>query len=121
MVSGGDVTRGRQVYFGKKAACSSCHTIGLEGGDVGPDLTAVGAVRSVHDLIEAIIFPSASFVPGHEIYRVETADDVYSGVLRRRNAEYVVIVSGPQRSAPDSAERDQVDGTGQGVVDARRV
>ena len=95
LVSGGDVTRGRQVYFGKKAACSSCHTIGLEGGDVGPDLTAVGAVRSVHDLIEAIIFPSASFVPGHEIYRVETADDVYSGVLRRRNAQYVVIVSGP--------------------------
>jgi putative membrane-bound dehydrogenase-like protein len=95
LASGGDVTRGREVFFGKKAACSSCHTMGLEGGDVGPDLTAVGAVRSVHDLIEAIIFPSASFVPGHEIYRVETADDVYSGVLRRRNSEYVVIVSGP--------------------------
>ena len=95
LTSGGDVTRGRQVFFGRKAACSSCHTMGYQGGDVGPDLTAVGAVRSVHDLIEAIIFPSASFVPGHEIYRVETADDVYSGVLRRRNAEYVVIVSGP--------------------------
>ena len=95
LASGGDTTRGRRVFFGKKAACSSCHTMGFEGGDVGPDLTAIGAVRSVHDLIEAIIFPSASFVPGHEIYRVETADDIYSGVLRRRNAEYVVIVSGP--------------------------
>jgi putative heme-binding domain-containing protein len=114
LISGGDVTRGRRVFFGKKAACSSCHTMGAEGGDVGPDLTAVGAVRSVHDLLEAIIFPSASFVPGHEIYRVVTADDVYSGVLQRRNAEYVVIVSGPNdlhripRSEIKSMEQAQV-------------
>ena len=95
LTRGGDPTRGRQVFFGKKAACSTCHTMGTEGGDVGPDLTAVGAVRSVHDLVEAIIFPSASFVPGHEIYRVETEDDIYSGVRRRSTSEYVVLVSGP--------------------------
>ena len=92
---GGDPARGRKVFFGKKAACSTCHTMGIEGGDVGPDLTAVGAVRSVHDLVEAIIFPSASFVPGHEIYRVETEDDLYSGVRRESTKEYVVLVSGP--------------------------
>ena len=55
----------------------------------------MGAVRSVHDLIEAIIFPSASFVPGHENYRVETEEEIYSGVLRQRNSEFVVLVSGP--------------------------
>jgi len=32
----------------------------------GPD--RVGAIRSGHDLLEAIVFPNASFVPGHEVY-----------------------------------------------------
>ena len=67
LTAGGDVGRGRNVFFGKKGACSSCHTIGIEGGHVGPDLTAVGSVRSGIDILEAIVFPSASFVPGHEV------------------------------------------------------
>jgi putative membrane-bound dehydrogenase-like protein len=95
LTAGGEPARGRAIFFGDKVACSSCHTIGNQGGHVGPDLTAVGAIRSGHDLLEAIVFPSASFVPGHEIYRVETATDVYSGVLLSRNNEAVTLVTGP--------------------------
>jgi len=95
LTTGGDHGRGRQVFFGEKAACSSCHTIGAEGGHVGPDLTAVGAVRSGHDLLESIVFPSATFVPGHEVYRVHTASDVFSGVLARQSPEAVTLVTGP--------------------------
>ena len=47
---------------------------------MGPDLTGVGAIRSGHDILEAIVFPSASFVPGFEIYNVETRTETYSGV-----------------------------------------
>src|SRR6202035_5380914 len=78
--AGGDVGRGRRVFFGEKVACYQCHTIGNQGGHVGPDLTGVGAIRSGPDLLEAIVFPSASFVPGHEVYIVETAAERYSGV-----------------------------------------
>jgi hypothetical protein len=78
--AGGDIGRGRHVFFGEKVACYHCHTIGKQGGHVGPDLTAVGAIRSGHDILEAIVFPSASFVPGFEIYSVETKTDLYSGV-----------------------------------------
>jgi putative heme-binding domain-containing protein len=92
---GGDPRRGRDLFFGAKAGCSSCHTIGLEGGHVGPDLTSIGAIRSPHDLLEAIVLPSESFVPGHEVYRVETAREVYSGVLKSRNDEAVLLVTGP--------------------------
>ncbi|MEX2261896.1 MAG: PVC-type heme-binding CxxCH protein [Bryobacteraceae bacterium] len=94
--AGGDVARGRNLFFGEKVACGSCHTIGVEGGHVGPDLTAIGAIRSGHDLLEAIVFPSVSFVPGHEVYVVETASEIYSGVIQERNAEVVVLVAGPQ-------------------------
>jgi putative membrane-bound dehydrogenase-like protein len=96
LTAGGDLARGRQIFFGKKVGCSSCHTLGDQGGDVGPDLTAVGAVRSGLDILEAIVFPSASFVPGHEVYRVTTAREVYTGVRGESADDTVVIISGPR-------------------------
>jgi putative heme-binding domain-containing protein len=95
LTAGGDVGRGRRIFFGEKVACYSCHTIGREGGHVGPDLTGVGAIRSGHDLLEAIVFPSASFVPGFEIFNVTTANDTLAGVIRKQSADAVVLVTGP--------------------------
>lgn len=95
LTAGGDVGRGRRIFFGEKVACYSCHTIGQEGGHVGPDLTGVGAIRSGHDLLEAVVFPSASFVPGFEIFNVTTANDTLAGVIRSQSREDVVLVTGP--------------------------
>ena len=50
--AGGDAERGRQIFFGKKAACANCHTVAALGGKVGPDLSAIGKIRSGGDLIE---------------------------------------------------------------------
>jgi putative heme-binding domain-containing protein len=97
--AGGDPGRGREVFFGTKVGCSSCHTIGAEGEDVGPDLTGVGSVRSGIDILEAIVFPSASFVPGKEVYRVETRHGTYTGVRWERTPDFedsFVLVSGPR-------------------------
>jgi putative membrane-bound dehydrogenase-like protein len=96
LTAGGDVGRGRRIFFGQKVACSSCHTIGTEGANVGPDLTGIGAIRSGHDLLEAIVFPSASFVPGHEVYIVDIGTDRLSGVMRSQSSEAVVLVTGPK-------------------------
>jgi putative heme-binding domain-containing protein len=93
--AGGDVGRGRRIFFGEKVACYSCHTIGNQGGHVGPDLTAVGAIRSGHDLLEAIVFPSASFVPGFEIFNVETKTEMYSGVRGEDTPDAITLVTGP--------------------------
>ena len=96
LTAAGDTARGRNLFFGRKAACSSCHTIGVDGGHVGPDLTAVGSVRSGLDILEAVVFPNASFVPGHEVYRVETKKNVYSGVRGESTEHALVIISGPR-------------------------
>jgi putative membrane-bound dehydrogenase-like protein len=95
LTAGGDTGRGRRIFFGETVACYSCHTIGREGGNVGPDLTGIGAIRSGHDLLEAIVFPSASFVPGHEVYNVDTATERIAGVIRRQSPDAVVLVTGP--------------------------
>src|SRR5205814_1024918 len=96
LAAGGDIGRGRRIFFGETVACYHCHTIGKQGGHVGPDLTGVGAIRSGHDILEAIVFPSASFVPGFEIYNVETKTDTYAGVRGEDTPAAITLVTRPQ-------------------------
>ena len=92
----GDIRRGQTIFNSPKTACSTCHAIGYLGGNLGPDLTRIGAIRKDRDLLESIIYPSASFVRSYEPMVVETkAGDTYSGVLRKDNREEVVLVTGP--------------------------
>ena len=81
----GDVRRGQLVFNSEKAACFTCHAIGYRGGNVGPDLTKIGQVRTERDLLEAILFPSASFVRSYEPVVVATTDGkVLNGCSRTR-------------------------------------
>jgi putative heme-binding domain-containing protein len=92
----GDIRRGQAIFNSPKAACSSCHAMGYLGGHVGPDLTTIGQVRTERDLLESIVYPSASFVRSFEPYMVKTkSDDEYSGVLRRDAPDEIVLVTGP--------------------------
>jgi putative membrane-bound dehydrogenase-like protein len=94
LTEGGDIGRGRRIFFGDKVSCASCHAVGSEGGHVGPDLTSIGAIRSGEDILEAIIFPSASFVPGFEPYTVVTHNDTLSGVRTDETPDSVTIITG---------------------------
>jgi putative membrane-bound dehydrogenase-like protein len=110
----GDVRRGQAVFNGAKVACVSCHSIGYLGGKVGPDLTRIGAIRARRDLLESILFPSASFVQSFEPVIVETTDgDVHSGILKKNDTEEVVLTAGPDQEVrvPRSEVRDMRPGS----------
>jgi putative heme-binding domain-containing protein len=92
LLKGGDPARGREVFYGKKVACGTCHSIGPQGGKVGPDLTKVGAIRAGRDLLESILLPSSTFAQGYEPYVVLTTDgNVLAGLIARQSAEAVVL------------------------------
>jgi putative heme-binding domain-containing protein len=93
-VQKGDIDRGRAVFFGK-AACSSCHTVGREGGTFGPDLTSLGRDRSRHDVLESIVFPSASFVREYETYKIATRTAEYMGMVKQQTPQAIVVATGP--------------------------
>jgi putative heme-binding domain-containing protein len=92
----GDIRRGQSVFNSTKAACSSCHRIGYLGGNVGPDLTAIGPARTERDLLESIVYPSASFVRSFEPVIVRTkSDDDYNGVLKKDAPDEIILATGP--------------------------
>lgn len=99
-MNGGDVRRGQAVFHSQKAACASCHAIGYLGGKVGPDLTRIGGIRNERDLLESIVFPSASFVRSYEPLLVATTNGkVFSGVVRKDAAEELVLATSATEEA----------------------
>ena len=91
----GDIRRGQVLFNSPALACSSCHAIGYLGGNMGPDLTAVGTIRERRDLLEAVVYPSASFVRSFEPINVTTRDDIeYTGILKEEGPTEIVIVAG---------------------------
>ncbi len=108
-LQGGDITRGQAVFNSAKVACYSCHAIGYMGGRIGPDLTRVGQVRSERDLLEAILYPSASFARGYEPVVIKTrSGEVHTGVLRNNDLPDEVMLA-TERDETRIPRRDIVD------------
>lgn len=91
-MSEGDVLRGQAIYHNPKLACGSCHAMGYVGGTIGPDLSEIGKIRGERDLLESILFPSASFVRSYEPMTCICHDGrVLSGILKNETAEAIVL------------------------------
>jgi putative membrane-bound dehydrogenase-like protein len=99
-LQGGDVRRGQTVFNSTKAACSACHAIGYMGGNVGPDLTHIAKIRTERDLLESIVFPSASIVRSYEPVAIATKDGkVYNGLIRRESPDEIVLATGANQES----------------------
>ncbi|HEV7281478.1 MAG TPA: hypothetical protein VGN57_14855 [Pirellulaceae bacterium] len=84
---GGDAKRGRELFFSERGLCGKCHRVAGEGGQLGPDLSTIGAIRSRRDLAESMLYPSASFARGFEPYNLLTDDGrTFSGILLGESA-----------------------------------
>ena len=91
----GDVNRGHEVFNSPKTACASCHKIGYKGGLAGPELTAIGRIRTRRDLLESIIAPSASFVRSYEPVTVTlTSGKLVSGLPKGETASEIRLQTG---------------------------
>ena len=59
-LDGGDVAKGRALFFGKVAvSCVRCHRAEGTGGDVGPKLDGIAKEKERQYLLEAIVAPDA--------------------------------------------------------------
>jgi len=101
-LKGGDIGRGHLIFNGK-AVCITCHKMGYRGGKMGPDLSRIGKIRTERDLLEAIAFPSASFVRGYEPMLLKTkSGEQLNGVILSEAAAHLELAIGPglERKVP---------------------
>ena len=110
----GDVDRGQAVFRSSKAACSSCHRIGYLGGRIGPDLTRIEKVRSKPDLLESIIYPSATLVRSYEPVVVVTATETHNGVPLEETDDSILLATGADTQV--RIARDSIEETRPGAV-----
>lgn len=68
----GDAGKGKAVYAAN--GCSGCHRIRGEGGRMGPDLSDIGAIRSLGHLQESVTKPNEAVYPQHWMVRAQTRD-----------------------------------------------
>ncbi len=89
----GDRTRGRRVFFDTAGVqCKSCHRVGQEGQEVGPELTTIGKKYNRSELLESLLEPSKRIDPKYVTYLVETTEGrLLTGLLVKKDANEVVI------------------------------
>jgi putative heme-binding domain-containing protein len=111
----GDVRRGQAVFNSTKTSCIACHTVGYVGGKQGPDLTRIGGIRTERDLLESILFPSASFVRSYEPVIVTTkAGQSFNGVPKKDAPDEMILVLAADKEA--RIPRDDVEEVRPGKV-----
>jgi quinoprotein glucose dehydrogenase len=83
-VEGGDVAQGRSLFFTRSSlSCVRCHKVGSTGGEVGPNLSALGTQKSREYLLEAIVAPNAAIAQGFETVVILDEDGkTVSGILK---------------------------------------
>ena len=91
----GDAQRGAKLFNDQdRSKCTTCHLKDQKGVRLGPDLTWIGAIRSERDLLEAIVFPSASIARYHEVVNVLTTDGrTISGLLVKESLDQMFLSS----------------------------
>ncbi len=93
-ISGGDWGAGRELFFSAKLACSRCHTIGGEGGHVGPDLSNL-TQRDYASVRKDIEFPNAAINPDHVASNIELNDgDVLTAIVHKEDSTSYTVADG---------------------------
>jgi putative heme-binding domain-containing protein len=89
----GDPARGRSLFHDRDAlGCVKCHRVGGDGGDVGPDLSTIGAQSDRAKLAESILYPSRSIREGYQQVAAATADGrVLAGLVRAESADTLTL------------------------------
>lgn len=89
----GDAARGEQLFWAKdKGNCGQCHMIGARGGRTGPNLSRIGAARSVAALEREIRRPAEVIPVNFETVTVVTRDGRRVRGLRKNEDTFSIQI-----------------------------
>lgn len=92
-LDGGNRWAGYQ-YFNNNSAgqCVRCHTVGGQGGTVGPSLDNIGNILTREQILESLINPSARLAPGYGMVTITFKDGhVITGILEKETKDQLIL------------------------------
>lgn len=97
-LTGGNIEDGKKIFFERaEAQCVRCHRIAgqeSEGGQVGPELTKIGAQKDRIYLMESILFPNKHIAEGFQSVLVIMKDGTsFAGVVQSESDAELVLNS----------------------------
>jgi len=88
----GDPASGEKIYRRQELGCTLCHAVGGIGGQVGPDMTSIGAAAPVDYLVESLFNPNAKIKEGFHSVTIETKDDEeFSGIEVKETGNEIIL------------------------------
>lgn len=90
----GDPAHGQALFADlKRLACTRCHRVRGQGGEIGPDLSDIGGKFDRDQFIEAVLEPSRQIVEGYRPSALATTDGrVLTGIVREESAGMLLLV-----------------------------
>lgn len=90
---GGNAMLGRRYFMtSSQGECTRCHSIGGQGGAVGPSLTKIGSTLSREQILQALVEPSARLSPGFGMVVLTLKDgQTAAGILTSENDHELVL------------------------------
>jgi putative heme-binding domain-containing protein len=101
----GDAARGEAIYRRADMQCLKCHAIAGAGGQVGPDLSSLGASAQPDYIVEALLNPNAKVKEGFNAIQVTTLSGKVVQGVKVREADGVLVL----RNAEDKEESIRLD------------
>jgi len=99
--------RGKEIF--SSVQCIQCHHFAQDGGNVGPDLTAVGNRFNLHDLLEAIIEPSKAVSEQYANFIVTLKNgDTVAGLVVDDNNDHLTMLTDPLAGTRQEVAKSQI-------------
>jgi putative heme-binding domain-containing protein len=91
VANGRNLARGKEIFASTQ--CASCHHFGMDGGNIGPDLTGVGGRFQPRDILEAIVDPSKAISEQYAsfVFTMKNGETAVGQVANETNFYYDII------------------------------
>lgn len=113
VVEKGDPARGEAVFRRAEIACMTCHAVAKAGGNIGPELSAVGSISPPEYIVASILNPDASIKEAYVTRTIITdSGEVHTGIQIDRDELRVRLrdATGKTITIPTADIEEEVEG-----------
>ena len=108
----GDRAQGRKLFESAQLGCIACHKAGGKGGQIGPDLTAVGSGVPFERIVTEVVWPARQVKEGYSLTRVTLKDkQILQGYTQQSRSEKVLLLRDFATAQTREIEREKIAGT----------